>query len=142
MASKHVKFVEEMYSKNVKKQEEKEKLKMAKVGMKRTGKQLTNPQPFELATSKRAKLFDNEENNSSGEYQPLWKQVNQAFQLREENGDKDFEEYMMGATTPNLKRQPTRPESPKLTTKDRKSLKVKFDALIGVSDEPKPFKAR
>ena len=129
MSSKHVKFVEEMYSKTIKAAEEKAKA-AARVGQKRSGRGLTNPQPFELATSKRAKLFETEENNS-GEYQPLWKQVKESFQLRPEADERDFEDYMMGTTAPILKKMPTRPESPKLTTKDRKELKVKFDSMIG-----------
>jgi hypothetical protein len=54
---------------------------VAKVGQKRE-RGITQPQPFELATSKRLKLTEDDAPKKEDEYVPLWKQVSQSFNLR------------------------------------------------------------
>jgi hypothetical protein len=74
--SKHQKFVEQMYSSTI--ENFKKQSAAAKVGDKR--KKLTEPQPFEFATSKRAKMFEDfEEQEQKEAYKPLCEMVKESF---------------------------------------------------------------
>ncbi len=61
---------------------------------------MTKAEPFEFQTDKRAKYgelmnFDDQPKEKQ-EYVPLWKQVEQSFQLRPENEDARFESLLLG----------------------------------------------
>jgi len=94
--SKHLKYVEQMYSSTI--ENFKKQSASQKVGDKR---KLTTPQPFEFATSKRAKLFDDfEEQEQKETYKPLCELVKESFTLRPDNNRKDITniESMLYAT--------------------------------------------
>ena len=117
----------------------KEQLKNRNNTAQKLGKRprITKTEPFELETSKRRRYDEPVERN---EYTPLWKQIEDCFELRPDITEKDLAslEYLID---PDAYKPPslTVATAPKLTTNERSKLKV---PTIVEEVEPEKFKAR